>query len=95
MSTDVSESVEIPAELLDAIRSLPAERTVVHCGEEMQVSPLALYATCTHCGEILKLRGFTAHPEVEDVVDAVLEWMATPEGRAASASRMRDLTSDD
>jgi hypothetical protein len=35
--------VELPEELLDAIRSLPLKREVEHCGQRFVVSPFDIY----------------------------------------------------
>jgi hypothetical protein len=68
----------VPEELLDAIRSLPLKREVEHCGQRFVVSPFDIYATCPKCGIQLKTRSFSATTEVEDVFDAVFEWMNQP-----------------
>ncbi|MFO0808010.1 MAG: hypothetical protein U0746_05265 [Gemmataceae bacterium] len=69
-------AVSVPAELLDAIKSLPLYRDVTHCGETVRVGPFDLYATCPACGQRVKVRAFSASPDVEDVFDAVFGWMA-------------------
>jgi hypothetical protein len=70
--------VDVPAELLDAIRDFPREREVEHCGVNWTVSPFDLYAPCPRRGNRLKLRAFSAVPDFEDVFDAVFEWMTQP-----------------
>lgn len=82
-------AVEIPAGLLEAIRSLPREREVEHCGRKWVVSPFEFYAPCPDCGTRLKVRSFSAVPEVEDVFDAVFEWMNQP-GAADLAQQRRE-----
>ncbi len=42
--------VAIPNDLVEAIRSLPSERLVEHCGTQWSVSPFDIYAKCPHCG---------------------------------------------
>lgn len=94
MATDLKTSLDIPSELLEAIRALPPERVIVHCGEEVRVSPFALYTECPHCGERLKVRAFSAHPELEDVFDAVFEWMNDPRARAVAERRRAEIEAD-
>jgi hypothetical protein len=67
--------VEIPAGLIEAIRSLPAQREVTHCGVSFTVSPFEIYADCPRCGTRIKVRSFSAVTEVEDLFDAVFEWI--------------------
>ena len=46
-------------------------------------------------GQRLKLRSFAGVPEIEDAIDAVLEWMNDPAAKAAAAERRIELASDD
>ena len=85
---------EVAPDLLDAIRSLPVARDVEHCGVRFEVSPFAIYATCPRCGERVKVRAFSAGAEVEDVFDAVFEWMNRP-GAAQVAESRRTLIAED
>ena len=85
----------IPPELLDAIQSLPAARTVSHCGSEFTVPPLDIYATCPHCGTRIKVRSFTGVGEVEDVFDAVLAWMLRPGGEDIARRRQAVIATDE
>lgn len=84
----------IPAGLTDAIRSFPAEREVEHCGVRFRVSALEMYADCPECGTRVKLRGFSSRDEIEDVIDAVLEWMLDPVAKQAAASRQELIAND-
>ena len=86
--------VDVPASLIDAIRSFPLEREVEHCGSKFVVSPFDIYATCPRCGARLKLRSFSAVPEIEDVFDALFEWMLQPEARELAKRRQHDIESD-
>jgi hypothetical protein len=86
--------VAIPAGLLDAIRSLPAEREVEHCGTRFLVSPFQFYASCPKCGERLKLRSFSAADELEDVFDAVFEWMCKPQAEERAKQRREQIQAD-
>ena len=75
MPSTIPTPVAIPGELVEAIRSFPTERIVEHCGATWSVSPFDIYANCPHCGERLKVRSFSGCVEIEDVFDAVFEWM--------------------
>jgi hypothetical protein len=83
--------VDVPAELIDAIRTVPTEREVEHCGEKFSASPFDIYATCPRCGHELKLRAFCAVREVEDVFDAVFEWLNRP-GASDLMHRRQELS---
>ena len=84
----------IPADLIDAIRAFPLEREVEHCGGRWTVSPFDFYATCPHCGIRLKVRSFSAQAEVEDVFDAVFEWLNRPEAREVVSRRRAELEAE-
>jgi transcription elongation factor Elf1 len=58
------------------------------------VSPFDIYATCPHCGQRLKVRSFSGTTEVEDVFDAVFEWMLHGDG-AGLARRRQEAIHDD
>jgi hypothetical protein len=68
-------SLDIGSDLIEAIRALPVRREIEHCGARMTVDPFDFYATCPHCGSRIKVRSYAATPEIEDVFDAVFEWM--------------------
>jgi hypothetical protein len=86
--------LEVPEELLDAIRSLPLKREVEHCGQRFVVSPFDIYATCPKCGSQLKTRSFSGVTEVEDIFDAVFEWMNQP-GAAELVRRRQEVIEKD
>ncbi len=95
----VGRDTEVTSGLIDAIRELPTSRAVEHCGETHTVSPFDIYAECPRCGEKIKVRSFSGVPEVEDVFDAVFEWMLEPKAKAAGRDRMevikRELSDED
>jgi len=78
MSLQAFSPVEIPTQLVEAIRHFPTSRDVEHCGRKWSVSPFDFYATCPECSRQIKLRSFSANREIEDVFDAMLEWIAQP-----------------
>ena len=78
--------IDVSPDLIEALRIFPRERAVEHCGSKFVSSPLDLYATCPLCGKRIKLRAFSAAGEIEDIFDAVFEWMNHP-GAAEHARR--------
>jgi hypothetical protein len=86
--------LEIPPGLLDAIQSLPVQREVEHCGHRMTVSPFDIYADCPQCGSRLKVRSFSAAVEIEDVFDAVFEWMIQPMAQEVAKRRQETLAEE-
>jgi hypothetical protein len=87
--------VAIPADLLEAIRSFPAGRMVEHCGAQWRVSPFDIYAKCPHCGISVKVRSFSGSVEIEDLFDAVFEWMNQAGAEELSHQRRETLNADD
>ncbi len=87
-------SSELSADLIDAIRSLPLRREVEHCGAHFDVSPFDMYAVCPECGTRLKVRALSGTIEIEDVFEAVLEWMTTPAGLEAATRRLGEIAAD-
>lgn len=94
MSVEIDTKIDIPAGLTDAIRDFPVERVVEHCGRRFTVGPFDWYARCPECGLEIKLRGFSAQDEIEDIFDAVLEWMNEPRARKAALRRQDVLRED-
>jgi len=66
---------DVSSRLLESIRGMPSAREVDHCGTRFETSPFDFYAQCPRCGLRIKLRGFGAVPTLEDVFDAVFEWI--------------------
>lgn len=95
----VDRDTEVMSGLIEAIREFSTSRTVEHCGEACTVSPFDIYAECPRCGEKIKVRSFSGVPEVEDIFDAVFEWMLEPRAEALSRDRMkaieRELSDED
>ncbi len=95
LKLEQSAGVEITEGLLEAIRSLPPQRVVEHCGSRVPISPFDLYADCPHCATRVKVRSFSAGAEVEDVFDAVFEWMNQPGAQDLARRRQEMLREDD
>ncbi len=95
MATSTTHFINVQGALLEAIRSLPLERAVTHCGQTWMVSPFDLHSTCAACSVRIKLRAFSAVPEVEDLFDAVFEWMNLPGGEALADRRRKEIAEDE
>ena len=87
-------TIEIPPGLLEAIQSFPLERTVEHCGMRMTVPPFDHYAECPQCGARIKVRSFSGTEEIEDVFDAVFEWMNRPMALEVVKRRLEALAEE-
>jgi len=88
-------SIDVPTTLIDAIRSFSPERVVEHCGTRWTVAAFEFYSDCPRCGARLKLRSFSACAEIEDVFDAVFEWMNQPGADILVQQRRDSLKADD
>jgi hypothetical protein len=95
MATNTSPPLEISSSLIEAIRSFPLERQMLHCGVEFTVSPFDIYAVCPRCGTKIKLRAFSACPDLADVFDAVMEWLNQPGAEAAFHRRQQEILADE
>src|SRR3954454_20990373 len=94
MELDPIQEPTIPAGLADAIRSFSLHREATHCGNTFRVSPFDLYAECPHCGARIKVRGLCAGADLEDVFDAVFEWMGQPGASDLVRRRQQEIESD-
>lgn len=86
--------MNIPAQLLEQIRSFETSREVEHCGAHFDVSPFDIYATCPRCAAQIKVRAMSGEVELEDVFDAVFAWMDC-EGADEAVTRRRLQIRDD
>jgi hypothetical protein len=84
----------ISPDLIGAIKALPHHRDMHHCGATFSVSPFDIYATCPHCGQQLNVRSFSAGTELEDVFDAVFEWMLHEDGDDLARQRQKAIRDD-
>jgi hypothetical protein len=87
--------LRISDDLLEAIRSFPVQRDIEHCGVHFSVSPFDFYAQCPQCGARIKVRSFAGGGEIEDVFDAVFEWMTRPKAQEAAERRQAVLEEED
>jgi hypothetical protein len=86
--------VELRSDLIEAIRTFPLERDVEHCCKRITVSAFDFYVKCPRCGHELKLRSFSAIPEIDDMFDAVFEWVERPGARDLMHRRQVALRAD-
>lgn len=82
------------AEFVETIQHFPLEREVTHCDTKFAVSPFDFYATCPQCGTRIKVRGFSAAPEIEDLFDAVFTWMSRPAAAELARRRLAEIEQD-
>ena len=54
---------------------MPIAREIEHCGSTFEASPFDYYVVCPVCGERMKQRGLGGVETLEDVFDAVFEWI--------------------
>jgi hypothetical protein len=86
--------VDVPSGLIEALRTFPVEREIEHCGKKIVLSPFDFYAQCPRCGKQIKLRSFSAVPEIEDVFDAVFEWLNQPGAQELAERRRKAIAAD-
>jgi hypothetical protein len=84
----------ISEELLEQIRSFPVRRETEHCGVRIAVDAFAFYAVCPQCGSRIKVRSFAGTAEIEDVFEAVFEWMNQPGAEETASRRRIDLAQE-
>jgi hypothetical protein len=86
--------LELPSELLEAIRTFPLQREVEHCGQRILVPSFDLYAECPRCHSRIKVRAFSGATELEDVFDAVFEWLNQPQAEEVARRRQQEIRAD-
>jgi hypothetical protein len=84
----------ISSELVEAVKSLPVQREVRHCGSVFLVNPFDLYANCPTCGKRIKVRAFSGGIEIEDLFDAVFAWMSRSDAAEAARHRIAAIRND-
>lgn len=88
-------NLDIGSDLIEAIRSFPLRREIEHCGVCIAVDPFDFYATCPQCHSRIKVRSYAATPEIEDVFDAVFEWMNQGGAREIAEHRRAALAAEE
>ncbi len=67
-------------------------RRCSQCGSEMRSHILQIYVSCPSCETEHKIRGFgNIGTEIQDVIDAVLEWTGTEENLRAVLQRHKQI----
>ena len=63
-----------------------------NCKGKFRVHVLEIKGKCPNCGTISKYRGYASiGTEIQDVIDAVLEWMGEGETFAAAMARYHEI----
>lgn len=78
------------------IENLPHYREYVckQCGHQQQIYSLFIQANCEKCGTQVKLRGYASiGSEIEDVIDAVLEWLGKGKEFELALKRKQEIDS--
>jgi hypothetical protein len=86
--------LQISGDLIEAIRSFPVQRDIEHCGIRFSVAPFDFTARCPQCGAQIKVRSFSGGVEIEDIFDAVFEWMIPPKAREVAERRRVAIEED-
>jgi hypothetical protein len=94
MNLEDQARLDISPELVDALKSFPVRRAIEHCGARISASPFDFYVDCPRCGTRIKVRSFSAATEIEDVFDAVFEWMSDPAAREIATRRQQAIEAD-
>lgn len=87
-------AINIPSELLACLKEFPTTRKVEHCECVFEVSPFDIYATCPKCKTKIKVRSFSGVVEIEDVFDAVFEWIERSKADEKIERRRREIRED-
>src|SRR5947209_6205095 len=88
------QDIDIPWALIEAIKAFPVQREVEHCGKTFAVAPFEFYVQCPECGTRIKVRSCSGVTEIEEVFDAVFQWMNGP-GACELARRRQQVIQDD
>ena len=87
-------ALEISRELIEAIRTFAVRREIEHCGARIVFDPFYFHVVCPRRGVRIKVRSFSAVPEIEDVLDAVFEWMNQEGPRRVAERRQAALAAE-
>lgn len=94
MKPNNPEAIAIPCGLIGKIKAFPLKREVEHCGQVFAVSPFEFYAQCPRCGARIKVRACSGVTEIEEVFDAVFQWMSHPGASELVRRRQRVMQED-
>ena len=94
MSLDTRTEPGVTHNLVEAIRRFPTARSLEHCGVRFTVSPFDFHAKCPQCGASIRARASTGVSELEDVFDAVFEWLLDPRAQEIAGHRQKAIAED-
>jgi hypothetical protein len=82
-------------EVIEDIQHLSHYRefTCKQCGHKQRVYSLVVQSHCERCNTPVKLRRYSAAPEIEDVIDAVLSWLGTDKEFELAMERKQEIDS--
>jgi len=83
--------------VIEEIQALEHFHTLAcsECDTSIRYHTLQIYAVCPKCGGQHKVRSFGGvGTEIQDVIDAVLEWAGTGENFEAVLNRHTDIQTD-
>ncbi|CAN5428319.1 hypothetical protein BH10ACI2_BH10ACI2_16220 [soil metagenome] len=86
--------VFVTDEIINEVKTSPVSKQLEHCGQKFSSGYLSFYATCPKCETRIKLRSFSANPELEDLFDAFIEWSLKP-GAAEMIKERREAIVED
>lgn len=81
-------------ELIEAIKYFPVQREINHCDLTFSISPFDIYAVCPSCETKIKIRSNSGMTELEDVFDAVFEWLNQPYAEEHFQKRQKEIIED-
>jgi hypothetical protein len=80
--------------IIEQIKHFQGVRLVGHCGNTFRVPSFDFNVRCPSCNSEIKVRSFSGINEIEDVFDAVFEWMLDPNNHEVAEQRMREIKED-
>ena len=80
--------------LIEQIKRFQGSRSVEHCGNTFRVPSFEFNVRCPLCDVEIKVRAFSAVTEIEDVFDAVFEWLLDPTNKEVAEKRMLEIKND-
>ena len=86
--------VFVSEDLIKVIKSFPTSKEINHCNSTFPVSPFDFYGICPKCNAEIKLRSSSANYELEDVFDAVFEWLIRQESQKLFEKRLLEIKED-
>ena len=91
-----SKELNLSHQLLQAIAAFPLERDVqcFNCDQLISISPFEFYAECPRCNAKRKVKSMSGVTELEDVFDAVFQWLDQPRALAIMEHRQRVMRDD-